>query len=513
MSKMKKILAVLLTLIMTLAMTVTAFATTETNGTQVKVTGVEDERGVTVNAYQIIKYNSAGYYEPVIAGTISKDSDENLAPSADDVQKLAKRLGELGTPVALTKQTDGTYGSNALSAGTWMIIITGSKNYLYNPAIVSVQQGTAGLVYGELNLNTDSWGENVYLKKSQPTIKKEALTPYVQGVQYGDIIQFKITADIPSYTDNIDLQKYVITDTLTGLELVVDDKHDFVAKVGETDVPIANGTIVNSEESFTIDLASTDEGKAFVKANTGKQIEITYYAKVTTDAKITVDEANNTAKLEYSTNDGVQEKTDKTRHYTFGIDTAFSGNTSEKTNEFIKINDKGDVKFVDGEIKYDEGVTPLSGAEFQLHIGSKNGKLFTDADKKNTFTTDTDGRLEINGLDSDVTYYLVETKAPTGYTINSTAIPVKINAVFSQDGVLERYSVKIGDNETQYNYDANTKVTTVEGVQNPYGFKNTKLANLPSTGGIGTTIFTAAGCLIMIFAVAFLFASRRRFSK
>lgn len=516
MSKMKKILAVLLAAIMTLAMTVTAFATTDTDDKQVKVIGVENETGVTVTAYQIIKYNEAGYYEPVIADTITKDTNGNLTPTAADVQKLAKRIDELIPSKSLVKQTDGTYVSDTtdnLSAGTWMIIITGSKNYLYNPAIVSVQQGTDGLEYGELNLNTDSWGTDVYAKKSQPTIKKEAITPNVQGVQYGDIIQFKITADIPSYTENIDLQKYVITDTLTGLALVVDDAHPFSAKLeGEdTSVPVADGTIANGATQFKIDLASTEEGKKFVKANTNKKIVITYYAKVTTDAKITVDEANNTAKLEYSTNDDSQEKTDITRHYTFGIDTTFSGKTSEKTNEFIKINDKGDVKFSEGQVVFDQGVTPLSGAEFKLY--TSNPDKNPNAIVIGTYTTDNDGYLEINGLDSDVTYYLKETKAPTGYTINPAIIPVKIDATFDIDGTLNSYTVKIGDHETRYTYNAETKETTKPEVQNPYGFKNSKLVNLPSTGGIGTTIFTVAGSLIMIFAVALLFASRRRISK
>lgn len=42
---------------------------------------------------------------------------------------------------------------------------------------------------------------------------------------------------------------------------------------------------------------------------------------------------------------------------------------------------------------------------------------------------------------------------------------------------------------------------------------NTKLAALPSTGGIGTTIFTIGGCVIMIAAAALFFATRRKNEK
>ena len=59
--------------------------------------------------------------------------------------------------------------------------------------------------------------------------------------------------------------------------------------------------------------------------------------------------------------------------------------------------------------------------------------------------------------------------------------------------------------------------TVVNGVvaENPDNIfmEDTKLAQLPSTGGIGTTIFTIAGCLIMVTAAGLFFASRKRTNK
>ena len=119
-----------------------------------------------------------------------------------------------------------------------------------------------------------------------------------------------------------------------------------------------------------------------------------------------------------------------------------------------------------------------------------------------------------------MTYYLVETKAPAGYTINSTPVEVKITASFDDNGILTGYVVKIGDATTNYGYKDNgvsvgdtTLINTPETANNPYQFKNTKLSNLPSTGGIGTTIFTIGGCLIMIVAAGLFFASRRKSAK
>ena len=95
----------------------------------------------------------------------------------------------------------------------------------------------------------------------------------------------------------------------------------------------------------------------------------------------------------------------------------------EKTGEFIK-TDGGTVKYVETDGKTTvstEGGNPLSGAEFKLYIKidetGKNDIQFTygsSEDDDHHYTTDSNGRLEINGLDSDVDYYLVETKAPAG---------------------------------------------------------------------------------------------------
>ncbi|RHR22233.1 isopeptide-forming domain-containing fimbrial protein [Clostridium sp. AF19-22AC] len=516
MSKIKKVLAVFLTLAMVLGMGVTTFATDNTSTEKARIQGITAEDGITVTAYQIIKYNDKGYYEEVLKNSITKDGD-NLKPSADDVQKLAEKTSELTNKVEITEKDGDDYVTSALTAGTWMIIVTGSSDYLYNPAVISVNQGPNGLVYGELNLVTDTWGTDAYVKKGEPTIIKEAFNAdKVEGVQYGDIIQFRITADVPSYTASRENIKYVISDTLDGLSLVVDKDHPVVATLAGADdatlTEAVNNAVLNGKGSFAVDLSNQDD---FLKANGTKKIVITYFAKVTTDAKITVDEANNTATLDYSTNDKVQSKSDETYHYTFGIDTTFSGTESEQTNEFIKIDKDGKIDVVDGEVVITGGVA-LEGAVFQLHIGAADGPLFVAANGKNEFTTDKDGRLEINGLDSDIEYYLIETKAPTGYTLNETPVKVKIDATYDNEGILKSYIVNIGDNQTQYNYNADTKITTVGDPQNPanpYGFKNTKLSALPSTGGIGTTIFTIGGCLIMIIAAALFFASRRKNNK
>lgn len=531
MKKMKKLFAVILSLAMVLGMSITSFADEKAKSIIISgITKEGDTNNIEVLAYKIINYDPVGKYVPVVEGSIDVDEEGQLKPSGTNIQDLFyNHLEKLGTPVEITDYTENngeyTYTFDPKEAGSWMIVVNGATKYVYNPAIVSVSQTPEGLDYGTLNLAEDTFEDEVYFKKSPIPFEKTTVTSDVNGVQYGDIIEFNVKTTIPSYPLSQTGLVFKISDTMEGLALVVDEEHKpsigFSGGVTEEDQAFADdklSTIQNEETKFTVDLSND----AFLHANRGKEIILTYWGKVTSDAKLTVDELNNTAKLEYSTHDGTASDSDETWHYTFGIDSTITGNTENwsASGEFFKVDEEGNVQYIEGEKKFEttDGET-LAGAEFQLHIGSASGEVFTDAAGNSTFTTTDDGRLEINGLDSDVTYYLVETKAPTGYTINSNPVKVKIDAVYTENGRLESYVVKMDDKEVAgYTFDAGTKVgegkvTVNKEVLNPFNFKNTKLANLPSTGGIGTTIFTIGGCAIMIIAAGLFFASRRKAAK
>ena len=69
--KAKKVLAMLMASAMIMGTAVTAFASTQTYKDAARVVGLENDN-LTVTAYQIIKYNQAGYYEEVVEDTITK---------------------------------------------------------------------------------------------------------------------------------------------------------------------------------------------------------------------------------------------------------------------------------------------------------------------------------------------------------------------------------------------------------------------------------------------------------
>ena len=142
----------------------------------------------------------------------------------------------------------------------------------------------------------------------------------------------------------------------------------------------------------------------------------------------------------------------------------------------------------------------LAGAEFVLTkvvdgvvnyatVDKTTNKLtgWTTVEKDATpLETKDDGTVTVNGLEKDVEYKFKEIKAPDGYSINETDVTVTWGDVPAE---LDK---------------------PVEGISQ---MLDTKLSSLPGTGGIGTTIFTIGGCLIMIVAAGLFFASRRKSAK
>lgn len=206
-----------------------------------------------------------------------------------------------------------------------------------------------------------------------------------------------------------------------------------------------------------------------LKAN--DKIVISYTATVNEKAVIGGEGNKNESKLTYGEDGQFNTQPSETRTYTWDVDV---------------------YKYtMDGETE-----RPLAGATFTLSknadgadpikLVDKGDNVYrvATADDTNTVTvtTDTTGKLTIEGLDSD-TYYLTETEAPTGY--NKLAGPITI--VIADNG------------DTKVN---NTVVNEVK-VLNQTG------TELPSTGGMGTTIFYVVGSILVIGAAVLLITKKR----
>ncbi|MCI9340310.1 MAG: isopeptide-forming domain-containing fimbrial protein [Dorea sp.] len=551
MKKMKKLFAVILSLAMVLAMSLTAFATdpaptgtkpVDTDNATATVSNVE--AGATVTAYRIVEptYNDKGFTGYKLAEGVKLA--DMLKPTSDEVTGIAADKTLLAT---LNKETlsapEGAAGLTTytaqLGAGYWVVVVEGSDiQEVYNPMLVGIYYSVEGsgdnntLVNGAVDANTN-WSLNstpAYAKSEQPTIDKKITGSTgkdesdgnVSGndVAIGDTVNFRIDTKIPSYSKSYTEVMVKITDTM-GKGLTLADPVNLVVTVGGEEVEAGENTFTfkpaDDKKSFEISFVS-----AYALAHSGEAVVVTYDAVLGEDAGLNFDANDNTAKLEY-TNDPsgeTNEIEDKTFTYTFGIDANLYGQGSSEWNKFteelLKTGEIQRVELENGEIV--EKPIRLQGAEFTL----------TRADGK-TYTTvsDENGYLSFTGLDAG-TYTLQETKAPEGYSLNDTKIPVEITATYNEDGTLNSYTIKVNNENTSTytaTYDANEKgkVTDIDctpehendwsDVSDTHEIKNTKLSALPSTGGIGTTIFTIGGCAIMIVAAGLFFASRRKSAK
>ena len=142
MSKVKRILSVIMAMVMVLAMSVPTFAGTkpvETDAAAVTISNVEN--GATITAYQIIdaSYGANGFLGYVWAKGMTNAnqtvSNPMTAVTSDMITALAKN------PAGLTKVENVISGQTELQVGTWMLIVTPpstNPEKVYNPMVVSV---------------------------------------------------------------------------------------------------------------------------------------------------------------------------------------------------------------------------------------------------------------------------------------------------------------------------------------------------------------------------------------
>jgi len=517
MKKFSKMMALVLAMVMVLAMSMTVFAEGEgdtpaeatgdlTVDAKVTVTGFEE--GDTVTAYQFITW---------VAGTGWQLADGITDITVDDivdgltVEELATLAKQTDKMTAVTGTATGTtweYTCGTMAtAGSYLILVADSKaEHIYNPAVVSADFD------GTNSAAVDLTEDEAMLKKQTVDVEKKAdNTPDDYDVQVGDIVPFTVKVTVPIYNDNWTEPYFAVSDKLSN-GLTLEDVPTIDGLTSPADFSItAKGT--KGSDGFTITFT-----EAYLKKNATKVIEIKYSAKVGEAVKDTaqVHKETNKVTLEFSNNPAnlSAHKTidDETHHYTFAIDAFRLGQGSEKTNELLKVGVDANgepITTIKEGATLPTGVSPLAGAEFTLTGTGPNGEGTVELTAK----SDADGRIFFNNLEVG-TYTLQETKAPEGYIKDSKAHTVVIAAEYNADTTLKNYTITI-DGEATSTYTATTdaeKVTTYEtpaGGNDTFPINNKKGTELPSTGGMGTTLFYIVGGALVAAAGILLLLKKR----
>ncbi|MBP5594758.1 MAG: LPXTG cell wall anchor domain-containing protein [Pseudobutyrivibrio sp.] len=480
MKKIRKIVALALATVMMMAMSITAFAA-ENNTTTLTINNFPTvANGYTVNAYQIasVDENNAiqvvDWAKDAYKAVPTNDDTQPIEMTPEDAKSLAAAFKADTKVDASATITNGVATFSCLKAGAYFFKVANFDGDLEFNAMVAVT------VVKDANGNYVAKSTESLSAKSEPKkVKKTEDDKYASTVDEKEIT-YTVETTIPYVKANeIVTKKFALVDHITGgaYSVNADGKLDITVAYGDT-TEVKSVDVVDN--GFELDLNYLVEGNA----HANEVITFTYKA-IALDVKIYNDAYTitpshqpgddfDTTRVYSYTGKLVVEKLDDEENPLEGAEFVILKKVGEDKYEYAVLDSNNKLTgWTDDETK----ATPIVTAK------DANGKATASAFGFDV-ADEVDGKLVMN------TYFFKETKAPETWTINPQIKEAAFNGTVSLD-----------------------QASADEEFVGEAQFIDSKLVQLPFTGGMGTTIFTVLGVAIMAIAAALFFATKKKASK
>ena len=460
----KKLFAALLAAALVLAMAVPAFAVT--NATKGSITISKTVTDETYTIYRMFKLDSYNAESNTYSYTVESDWEGFFKTGAGG-NYITLDGQNHPTWTAADENDSTTVAAFAKAALAWAADkkISGTKETATGDTVTFsnldlgyyLVDSSLGALCG---LNTTNPDATIKEKNEKPEIKKEVQTSAgdwssENNAKIGDTVEYKVEIKVADGA-----QKYTVTDTMSkGLTF-----NNSSLKVTANDAVTTDYTLTSTTNGFTLVLP-----ESYVSTLTkGTTIIVTYNATLNKDAVIDGDGNANEVKLSYGNHQNTVPSKVTTKSYQFDL-VKVDGTTN-------KLLDGAEFELADGETKL----------SFVKDTAGNYRVAMTGEEGATTTITVKGGKVNIYGL-AGKTYTLTETKAPGGY--NKLVTPETVNLTEGS--------------KAHATFDANVYKDGGVVVKNNAG------TVLPSTGGMGTTLFYVIGGGLMVAAVVLLVTKKR----
>lgn len=410
----------------------------------------------------------------------------------------------------------GTSAVELPGIGYYLIddVTTSLENDAANPVVLFAGPGDT-----KVRIKADKPSQDKQVKENEAA---KATWNEVADYNIGDAVPFKITSKVPN-ADAYTTYTMKFTDTMSaGLTLFdnwpntsvapsnVTTAENIKVEIGGEDVTDETGVTITKtglqDATFTVELKIKESGTQKTWASAGDAIVISYYGVLNQSAVVGLDGNTNKSKLEYSNNpDDDTSKTETPEDTVIVFTYELDVNKIDGATEAVLPGAQFALKATDGEHSGKYVVVNGDGKVVDWQTTAPEADAAAVDGKTALLTSGSDGKFNVIGLD-DGEYSLEEIKAPSGYnTISAIAIKIIAGTVHTADGetasaALTELKIDVAGTETEGTISTGIVETTVE---------NNSGATLPSTGGIGTTIFYVLGSVMALGALVLLVTKRR----